>query len=1142
MVFKQSLLFGRAVLACEEVNMLKHAPPDFATRPNGASSAPEESYKLYFPHISNEDYYYKHYNNNSKVQLEEREATSIITGVVVLEGIMREAICSTQCCPCGLLIFRCLPNKRDEILEAAAFCNKDIARGEVQVVWLSSDDVILMHSELMMEPSAPCHSWQRLWSMAQDKIKEVGSRKGRQDSCPFPVSFFHFDLWVLQNLVSSWSKAVGHWNTEENRQSSIPRKMTPLEHMWIFFHLSLRWRRDLNVDAVTMSKALRELRIRNIYEIPSPLADNSLGLDMKVEQEHHGMMAVLTGNCDRLAEEMLESYYELCEMLERGKHSVKRYLTEAMQEVRQRYSAFPLYTSCKLKTFTEDCIESVPLSMFDLKGVDEWSYTMGRMLVESDMCQDKVYRSVYENAKPVYSSNDRCFLRLYGNVNALLNEMKMHADDDASIAPMKYRCEKLGSLSSTATDVLPLYGMGGVRWGSPFHLDTSNMTSVRLAESSEHCTPIWAVPTKSGGMSFMRIVPFLNRKRKQEHDVDSMDSLISRHMYRLEDSAGSTTATTTSRTATPGMTNEYLQSGLHWSTFVMDIDIQVDRVREHSAIPDVAIIARDAVSACNKVFETIFEGEKIKRHLVFASADNNEKSKKIGLHHHAILPPGLVFTSTACREMAGALNIVRHEYPSTLGMKMWADNNNNNNNNNNGGEASVYDCAIYPMPTREVGGGSSGCRVQHRGHCLRGPLQVKSDGTRKLECVLDTRVDLAPICANDILVHGPQFREDTGERVVFGKVVETLQGIQDLSDVAFFRKFEMTVMNENMRSTCRSTVTDIANEINKRTALFAPGEDPVGRLLVLINNLWNEGDGKRLMVRHMNQAVGRLGKKYNKHWISRMSNNSKFVYDSSRKTINLVVDTDPKTMTLPFCPRRPHNNDNNNNHHNNKGVLVTVGYSSKMIRFILFVSGCFKTSCQTDEKGHFLPKVLLSMPNVFVCPLVQREAERFLSTTFHGTRVRVTRIVICGGTQPNKDGDYEQIKDDLEVDGMEAIWEDSVEKEEGMGEGGKGSEEVVYTEDLVHGGKGVHVYVPEGNFSNLVRRLFMFIPDNILAFSLVTNTYIVCILSRGKEDANSSGHVYASSGLTHLLKHLRENKLLPLKLLDMLDETTMDHK
>jgi len=1037
MDFSQSFVFGRAVFVCEQVNILTENIVSFATSPKGAASAPEESYRLFFPHICDRDF---------KQQWEGNES---VTGIIILEGLMSQAICTIQVTPFALLVLRCGTETRDSILKAAKFCNEDLSSGHVEVVWFSADQVRLLHNELLADEGTPYHTWNMLWSMAHDKLL---SRCVSVNVSPLPLVNYHLQLWNAQSIVDRWSKATSRWTTFSEDSSQHPRPLVPLERMWLYFHISLRWRRDRNVDTVTMSTILRQMRIHNLYDLQPHLSDSKIGIDTKICQNYHGLMAILTGAYAGLAEELQAKYMGLCEVLTQSKALVKVNLTDAMQEIRHKYHSLPLFTSCMLKTFTEVSIDTIPSSVLDANAVREWSLRRREELMK-DMDTHHIFRKVYANAVPVYTGGDQNFLRLYGNLSSLLEVMKKH---DSRVVDIVYKVECLGALSSSNVDALPLYGMDGkVRRGSPFSLDEENsMTSIRLTESSEFCTPIWTTPTKTG-MNFMRIAPMLSRKRKRSFEVGTVDSLIERHMYPAE--------------SDQHVTAEYLHSGLHWSAFVADVDIQPI---SGAARPEKNAIARDLVSMFDDVFESLFKC-KVGGHFIFASVDNG--SGKLGVHHHVTMPPGLVLTTTACRDIAEILEIVRRTYPETVGIDTASD-------------TPVFDTSIYAVRRGE----------NHKGHCLRGPMQTKVDGTRKLECIYQTET---PLSLRHMLIHGPQF-DETGQRVVFGKIVESIHGVEDLSDVAFFRKYEVEVMNDSMKSVCHSKVKDIVKEMNAKCVLFdssADVGDVVEYLLSILNNLWTEEKGKRMMISHLKSAVGNEERKYHSGQISLVDTKSRFVHDAKYGTINLVADNNTQKL-FPFCPRRPHRK------RVTRGVRVTVGYSSKMIRYVLFVSQCFKASCQEKRlretpQCHFIPDVVLTMPDVFVCPSIKRHVDKFLHENFRGPTVGVIQI-------QHHSEDTSSCND-------------------------------TDTEEVVHGGTGALYFIREGTFVSNVRNLFMFLPKNVpgvLVFSLINNIYMAC-LKNGTRNDRRQCNVYVASSHELLLAHLSKKGLMEIHLLKQLAET-----
>lgn len=1057
--FSQGLLLGRAVLGCEQPHLLEKDPLEFATTSRGAAAAPEESYKLYFPHICGDDY------------VEEWKGRRDVTALIVLEGLKRDVTCSLLAFPCGVLSFHCSRERRDDILCSAEFSNEDLMKGTVRVLWLTGDTVCKMHDCLMVSRENNFYTWRDLWSVAH---ATVVCEKSNENPMPLSRRTFRLDDWSLQNLIKTWTEKLGCWNSTKN--------LTSLEYVWLYFHVALRRRRDTNVESAGMLRVLRELgpSLGGYSAEDEDLCEENVTANGKIVRTCHGMMARLTGNYGLLTDDLLAKYERLCDTVKENRELVTKTLTDAMQESRHVFSSFPLYTSFCLKTFTEDSICTVPLSVFDTTAIAEWSEHRRDVLRRDVLNPEKVYRSIYENAKPFFrDSNGGEFLRLYGNLDGYVTRLT------GTPTKLEYRVERLGALSTGAVSALPLYG-ASLRLSRCFRTsDASSSAALRLAESSDFCTPVWANPTQTA-MSFVRIVPVLSDGKRKRCDepgngngkYDTMENLIERYMYDFRvdhddddtgDAHGGRNNHLLYSSLSPSMatTNEYLQSGLHWSSFVADIDLDTSDL-------DVRATARDAVKIFDDVFETLFDGFAVRRHLVFASAIDDDDDdgggaspRKTGLHHHALLPPGLVFTSSACRDVAGILETVRRLYPNTIGRCEKA-----------------YDVAIYPST-------NSTKTRRDKGHCLRGPFQYKFNGKRQLRCVFDSwsrDETAARITAEDVLIHGPQRTEDSRERILFGRVVRGIVDVRALTDVEFFREYEASVMTGNMESTCRLGVGEICAEINKKCVIFPPNKNNhVTLLLSLVNDLWTTCGGRAKMVERMKKLVGRAGKRYCSTIVNNVKRRSSFVYDSVHGTINLALNGSG-TACLPFCPARPHNKSDCTS-----DVRVKLGYSARMIRFVLFVTGCFKASCRNPGSG-FIPDVHLVMPNVFLCPSLQRRVQRYMSQYLRGPRVRVQ----------------------------------SIEKHE--------DDEDFVVRDVVHDSRGVYAFIKDSSdICKSVRRLFMFVDRRVLVFSPVGS--MQCLACIG----TSNPEVYVARDSALLVYYMERERLLEdEKLLHLLKKVTDD--
>ena len=1009
--FLQKFIFARALFSCETPDILTTNQSRYVQ--NITPDTPEEVYELLFCHVADRDFGNEWHGDRK------------IVGIIVLEGLMQDAMCSLQALPCGFLIFYSL-EARDEILWNAQFTNQHLKEGAVRIVWVSWSAISMLQNELQEN----AHLKQLTWSFLWEKLVVSILRQNRNHSvCPLHHERYNFNTVSLHNTLTRWCEQIGSWEIDGDG-----RTLTPLEHLWLYFHVRLRMRREF-MDMNTARRLFSDIRLENVTP-----TDQQVDCTAKLSRMHHGMIARMTGQNPGLAEKILDNLLHLHDCWSRVVLMTCEGLIDAMHDRRQTYKAFPLYTSCVLKTFTEESIATIPLSLTNIEPMRQWISGRRHVLLCEEMSTEKVYSSVYANIRPIYAGSGKEFLRLYGNMNGLIEAFR--TIDPEAPAPMSFMLDHIGTLSNNRCRDLPLYG-GSTRQGTPFQLSETPIVA-RLTEASDHCTPIWTVPLPGNSVKYIRIIPVLGKKRKYDTETAALYDLISQYMYPLEEKLS--------------FTNELLQSGLHWSSFVADIDMKFPTENEK---PLAIEVAKEVVLAFTSVFNVLFPEKNIRRHMVFASKDDSPGDRnKLGLHYHAQLPAGLVFTSSACRDIAKILEILRHSYPHLCKVPH---------------HEAVFDSAIYPIPNYER---------PFNSHCLRGPFQAKMDGSRKLEPVYDTQ-PTKKIKANDILIHGFQF-DNHGQRVLYGTVVDGIIGVRDLSDVAFFRSYEAKVMNDNISEVCRDSVAIMVKEVNKRIVLFEDIDDPTSRLLSVINELWVK-TGRQLFADVMSRALGRADKKFDNLLIKNVVKKSKFILDKSQDTINLTMDG--RTPSINFCPRRPHTKPQRN-------VKVTVGYSSKMIKFVLFVSGCFSTSCRHRR---FLPGVPLNMPNIFVTKCIQAEIESFFYSTFCHAGVRVIRL-------------YES-------------------NERGQ----------VWKEEVIHQGMGAKCLFLGVRLDVEFRRLFAFLrKTKFLAFSIHTrNLYIAC---KAPLEGTQSPIVYASSSPNSLLTCLKEKKVIQESLFTNLVHAMNDEK
>ena len=792
----------------------------------------------------------------------------------------------------GMLVLEATKNNANTAIKTLPFgvivftCSlqkRDIILREAE---FTNEDIVAGHLQLrwlpqpmilLMEQSRQqvTHSWSTLW-----EVSLALALCPNPPSTPICTDNFELGRWSFVAKTKLWHS----YHQDDDEDDTLPRSLRSNERAWAHFHISLRWACDRTLSPTLIAKALDATRVYNNYP-------NGIGAE--------------------LAEDILTDYVKRVSHFQEACSIFKATVGKKMQAMRERFSPFSLYASCLMRKFTEESIKSTPTDIFN-SDILSWCNERERNLIESF---DNVFDSVYDKAKPVYIEN--AFLRLYGNFQGLSVDI-CQLTGDSDLPDPSFMVENLGCLSNPTRQPLPLYA-DHVKGHFPTR-EIDNVTTKRLIEAATYCTPVWAIPQGSS-MDFMTLTPiFLKQgmKKKRRQITGTVDELIGDHMYPAHPQTAAT--------------HEYAQSGMHWSAYVADVDI----LPSLQPAPNTLDIAHDLVHSVNTVFNEVF-GFLPRQHYVYASRSDGT-SNKIGLHHHALMPVGIVLTPIACAELTLVLSMRRHAYPKTLGIQVSND--------------GIYDMAIYPRPGP-------------KGHCLRGPLQTKANGSRKLECVYGDCEGGMPAK----LIHGPQ-RDEEGKRVCFGRVVERIDGILDITDVPYLRRHEVRTVNDYVSSNCAWRTSDIMDAMNKRTFLFADTTDPT-LLLQILNDLWEE-NGREMLVNHMTTERSEYGTVYKQQNIN-AAKKSRLIYHDNSAT--LVMGT---SKTLPFCPVRAHR----------KQQAVSVHVVHNRIKFLI-MSKCFKSSCQQTRVS---PKVYLCMSDVFVTPPLALEMEAFFNL-FKNPSTRMLSLV-----------------------------------------------------------------------------------------------------------------------------------------------------
>jgi len=687
----------------------------------------------------------------------------------------------------------------------------------------------------------------------------------------------------------------------------------------------------------------------------------------------------------------------------------------ALQKAREDYKHFSIFISKTIDTYTLDVAQNIPHDLSQNDAMADWADTTTSTF-QTKVHPDTVYGSVYLNAKAVFTKCPTERLKLYGNMAGFARDITNRCGTVAA-EQVVFECQRLATLNDQNLKPLPLFGQT-TTMSSAKTIHDRNMAmyqrkgatglEIRLAEAGDYCTPIWAKPVpKFRAMEYYIISPCtknddskgnknktgLHKKRKI---VVGDRTQVTNGMFGDVDKI---MATNMNPSACDGHINEMMNSHMHFSCFIADIDLHVDSQlfesisRKHFTLA----VERDSRSLIYDVFRHII-GEEPVADRVFASATstavhttaravadyNAVGTTKVGIHFHALLPDGIVFTSRACRDVTNILQIMRFKYPQTLGQQT-------------GTGAAVFDESIYPQKQQGV---------KPRGHCLRGPHQSKQDGSCTLNLIGrhgdDRRFNIDP---TRVWAHAPQFKlnEDgtRGQRILYGRVVEKINGIQDYRNEHYFRRQQSLVVKEKMDAVCTTDVGKIMDTMNAGKLIFHDSDDVDQNrdtrnkvlLLAITKDLWATSGANKLQ-KHLGHTNGADGYVFSSTQIS-LAGQTKIYYDAKKNTLN-VVPRDSNvvvTNTFPFCPQRPHRSARLGQQ---KGIRLLLGFAKNMICFTLFVRDCFKSYCTTHRcNGHeskqFLNSVHLNMKNVFVSSVIESRANSF-ADKFRGPRVDMTDV------------------------------------------------------------------------------------------------------------------------------------------------------
>lgn len=847
------------------------------------------SYYLWFTNIENYDY------------APECALEKPYSGCLLLEGI-KKSESSVRLQPFGILEFKCSSIERDSILANCTFTYASIVDGHIKVSLFGVEEILWLEHYILQHHNGLYYNWKGLRKQVL-RAKAIRARDLQDTLHISNVCVLH--RWYAVSFLKRWFEMCANIPVSVKKLTDKLRSLHSSEYKWLFTQTALRYAYHANMQITLIQKTMNQMKL-NLIIFPEPIVDDTDECTYSITHVmNHINQSTLVGYNLALADELLATYGKYHAILNDVMKLTKQHVGERLDSVRNKYNAYQLFISCKLDKFTETIIDRIPVNLFDLNAMQKWCTDVNSMIDET-FDEQTIYKAVYNDAKGCIADPDgRQFLRLYGNSQHLLQLL-----DPEGTHTFHYTIENIEKLSSDTTKALLPYGMTNKTHNGKFctfdyEKPEVRQISKRLLECRDFTCPIFATRTLNS-MLYMRIIPSFNIKRLKKVSTGTLDYLIEKFMYNERLNA---------------QTNaELINSALHFSKFFADIDIVL---QSPNCKFDKMVFANDLIDMTKKIFKHLFDFQPFD-HYVYCSKMDTEQTK-IGIHYYCSMPPGVVLTSEVCTSLAKIFNVVRHSYPSSLGIKTVGD---------------IFDCNVYP---KSYGANNP------TGHLLRGPLQCNPGGTRKLECILNT----APVTLHSKLVHGPQLHD--GKPILFGRVYTSIVGSCDMSDQSFMRNQECKIINNFFTDTCYSDPKNIMSQINKRIYLF-DDFDNCTLLISIINELWLN-NGLQMLVTHMKTACGSNGVSYRPQDVASVgSKTTLFTYNADTKTINLNVWNAGCYSKPNFCILRPHTKQINSSAH------VYVMYNAKMIRFIL-KSRCFKSSCHGKS---IVPNVFLSMNPIYM--------------------------------------------------------------------------------------------------------------------------------------------------------------------------------
>ena len=929
-------VFGRALICCDNPRLLFVHPSTLSDgNANDYEQLNDMNIHLLFPLITRS--LSPHASHLDKFLTSNCD----VSGILILEGLINSAsVSDTSVDPLGLMIFCCDAKVRDEIIyhrQEITYYDL-ICRGLLRIVWFPSDKVI-EYARILGDHAEGVIPYTTLFEMIVDDNCFI--RYEKRHACESLFISYIMDIGVLRMKLKQ--------NFADYFPDNVLRLDAPtLMQCLLFFHIKFRCRRKGLPTLRVWTNTLCDTVAKNNKIILSSATTGYMQHDTCGDDWRDISRALAWTD-------IYPMYLQFKAMTAKKQQNIHRAheIGDVFAKFRKRSLNSKLFASEKIKKIKHELIQTIPTNFYDDDTVNNWLQTALPSIQTQLLDNKSALRSVCEQVQiKWFEDGARILFRQYGNLTE-------------AIGGVKYMCQNIKTLTSTNTKSL-LYrctSPTAVRLDVRIHEfnKSRKLQDQRLLDAYNTYTPIWSRELAGGSRDYYRIVPLSvttptadSSTCSRRRTSTSVYELIETHMYGAD-----------------RKTHELINSCMHCQMIAADIDIkmlpektkstiqQQDQEQQQHTPAILKHIYMQLIDNTNYLFERLFEGMQIRRHLIFVSKNDDKRSAyKIGIHHHILLPLGIAFSVNACRQFLTLLNNstveINGEYVSNF-----------------------YDSQIYPR--------SDGTLNDLHMHSLRGPGQSKAPNTsRALECVYNSKDGSSDFVTHqDTLIHGVQYDNDD-KPVRYGRLVVALLGAVNTSDSEWYGELARKSLSR-LISQSSSKIGDIVRDLNDRHFIFSPytSVDNTDQLLCFLNELYflrysqgqqrlHDWESRHLFYLPCTDTVVLLRSRTASMYLYScfQQNNGHLTtvdIQESRRRISGCERLNENTLSVKYCLTREHRHGYANR------SRVEVVCSAKMNRFLLHQL-CFK--CRGKSAISLDRTVTFLSP--FIFPSLRSNVRQFL--------------------------------------------------------------------------------------------------------------------------------------------------------------------